>query len=76
MALNAMFQITSNYEEYSRLTTDLKNQLDWQASMVGAERKGRAEGRAEGIAEGMAQVAQKMKAMGFSDEQIHSVTAN
>jgi len=30
--------------------------------------------RNEGRAEGMAQVAQKMKVMGFSDEQIRSVT--
>ena len=53
MAINAMCQITSNYEEYSRLTTDLKNQLDWQASMVGAKREGRAEGFSEGREEGL-----------------------
>ena len=70
MAINAMCQITSNYEEYSRLTTDLKNQLDWQASMVGAKREGRAEGRAEGILE----IARKMKNAGRPLREIEEFT--
>jgi hypothetical protein len=39
-----------------------------------ALRHARDEGKAEGRTESMAQVAQKMKAMGFSDEQIQNVT--
>jgi len=78
MALNAMFQITSNYEEYSRLTTDLKNQLDWQASMVGAKREGRAEGRAEGLSKGRAEtsleIARKMKNAGRPLSEIAEFT--
>ena len=82
MALNAMFQITSNYEEYSRLTTDLKNQLDWQASMVGAKREGRAEGFSKGLEEGLSkgqaetslEIARKMKEMGDSIEKIQTIT--
>ena len=38
--------------------------------------RGRVQGRKEGREEGIAQVAQKMKAMGFSNEQIQSVTNN
>jgi predicted transposase/invertase (TIGR01784 family) len=90
MALNAMFQITSNYEEYSRLTTELKNQLDWQASMVGAKREGRAEGHAEGLskglkegreegraeghAEGILEIARKMKTAGRPLSEIEEFT--
>jgi predicted transposase/invertase (TIGR01784 family) len=39
-----------------------------------ALRHARDEGKAEGRAEGMTQVAQKMKAMGFSSEQIQTAT--
>jgi predicted transposase/invertase (TIGR01784 family) len=45
MATKAMCQITSNFEEYARLTTALKGELDWQAGIVGAERRGRREGQ-------------------------------
>jgi hypothetical protein len=70
MATNAMCQITSNFEEYSRLTTALKNRLDWQASMVGAKREGLAEGRAEEKLE----IARKMKAAGRSLSEIEEFT--
>jgi len=66
MAINAMCQITSNYEEYSRLTTELKNQLDWQASMVGAKREGRAETSLE--------IARKMKTAGRPLSEIEEFT--
>ena len=38
--------------------------------------RGRVQGREEGRAEGIAQVTKRMKAMGFSNEQIQSVTGN
>jgi predicted transposase/invertase (TIGR01784 family) len=66
MATNALFQITDNFEEYARLTTALKNQLDWQASMVGAERKGRAEKKLE--------IARKMKNAGRPLSEITEFT--
>jgi predicted transposase/invertase (TIGR01784 family) len=56
MATNAMCQITDNFEEYARLTSLLKGELDWQSDMVWAKR----EGRAEGILE----IASKMKNAG------------
>jgi len=60
MATNALCQITDNFEEYSRLTTALKNRLDWQASMVGAKR----EGLAEGMKKEKLEIARKMKNAG------------
>jgi len=74
MATNAMCQITSNFEEYSRLTTELKNQLDWQAGMVGAKREGLAEGRKEGRAEGILEIARKMKSAGRPLSEIEEFT--
>ena len=74
MATNAMCQITDNFEEYARLTTVLKNKLDWQASMVGAKREGRAEGMKEGMAKEKLDIARKMKEMGDSIEKIQTIT--
>ena len=54
-----------------------KERRDSRARERLAMQRGIAEGKAEGIAEGKAeskaQVAQRMKAMGFSDEQIQTV---
>jgi len=78
MATDALCQITDDFEEYARLTTMLKSELDWQASMVGAKREGRAEGHAEGHAEGRMdeklEIARKMKEMGDSIEKIQTIT--
>jgi len=78
MATNALCQITDNFEEYSHLTSLLKGELDWQASMVGAKREGRAEGLAEGMEKGMEKeklyIARKMKEMGDSVEKIQAIT--
>jgi len=65
-AIQAYHQITaeSEFRELERLRELARH------NEASALRHARNEGRAEG----MAQVAQKMKAMGFSDEQIRSVT--
>jgi len=70
MATNAMCQITDNFEEYARLTSLLKGELDWQSDMVWAKR----EGRAEGLTEKALEIAGKMKKMGDSIEKIQTVT--
>jgi len=78
MAINALCQITDNFEENARLTTALKNKLDWQSSMAGAKHEGIAEGRKKGMKQGRQEtsleIASKMKAMGLSNEQIQSAT--
>jgi len=70
MATDAMCQITDNFEEYSLLTTALKNRLDWQASMVGAKRKGLA----EGMTKEKLEIARKMKAAGKPLSEIMEFT--
>jgi predicted transposase/invertase (TIGR01784 family) len=67
MAVDTLVNITQDEIEYARMSTLLKSELDWQSGMVDAERKGRKEGILE--------IAQKMKTMGFSTEQIQAVTS-
>jgi predicted transposase/invertase (TIGR01784 family) len=86
MATNAMSQITDNFEEYARLTSLLKGELDYQARMVGAERKGRAEGLEEGLSKGLTEglekghaekaleIARKMKNAGRPLSEIEEFT--
>jgi predicted transposase/invertase (TIGR01784 family) len=74
MAINALCQITANEEEDARLTTALKNQLDWKAGIVGAERRGRREGMAKGRAESILEVARKMKNAGRPSGEIVEFT--
>ena len=81
-AIQAYHQITasSEFRELERLrelarhneAAALRHARDEGKAEGRAE--GKAEGRAEGKAESIAQVAQKMKAMGFSNEQIQTVT--
>jgi len=66
MATNALYQITSDFDEYARLTTILKSELDWRASMADARNEGRNEAKLED--------AKGMKTMGFLTEQIQAVT--
>ena len=70
MALDALVNITQDEIEYARMTSLIKGELDWNTSM--------AEARSEGLNEGRNQasldIAQKMKTMGFSAEQIQAVT--
>ena len=73
-AISADEKVRAEYNARQKAWMDRQSQFDGYFKKGKAE--GKAEGRAEGIVEGMAQVAQKMKAMGFSDEQIHSVTAD
>ncbi len=74
MASEVLMSISKDEAERARLMSEYKYQVDMQSKLVHAKRTGREEGRAEGRAEGMAEVAQKMKVMGFSDEQIQTVT--
>jgi len=66
MATSAMCEITANEVEYARLTTDLKNMLDWQAGMVGAKR--------EGLQEGLEAVARNALAQGASLDFVQKIT--
>ena len=54
MAGETLIHISRDDIEQARLTTELKNRLDYQSGMVDAEWKGRIEGHAEGITEGIA----------------------
>jgi predicted transposase/invertase (TIGR01784 family) len=78
MAMNALCQITADEEEYARLTSLMKGELDWRSSMKDAKREGLAEGRMEGLMQGRNEAnlenARKMKTMGFLAEQIQAVT--
>jgi flagellar biosynthesis/type III secretory pathway protein FliH len=89
MASRALGTISPEQRAYFLRLSDEKYFLDTKSKRLQAKRKekeamakgkaegkaeGRAEGKAEGRAEGKAEVAQKMKLMGFSDEQIHAVT--
>jgi len=86
MAMSTLCQVTADEEEYARLTSLMKGELDWRSSMKDAKREGLAEGRMEGLAkghdEGLAEGfnkanmenARKMKTMGFLAEQIQAVT--
>jgi len=69
-AIRAYHQITadSEFREKERLREIARH------NEAAALRHARDEGRAEGIEKGKAQVAQKMKAMGYSDEQIRTIT--
>jgi len=73
-AIQAYHQITasSEFRELERLRELARH--NEAAALRHARDEGKAEGRAEGKAESIAQVAQKMKAMGFSNEQIQTVT--
>jgi predicted transposase/invertase (TIGR01784 family) len=85
-AEQAVTRISRDYIRYAKKMAEIKNDMDQAERLLYAReegeekgraegrQEGRAEGRQEGRAEGIAQVAQKMKALGFSDEQIQSVT--
>ena len=88
-AEKAVARVSRDYIQFAKKLAGLKNSMDRAERLLYAkerahadaraegEAKGRAEGRqegeAKGRAEGKAEVAQKMKAMGFSDEQIQTV---
>jgi len=90
MAGETLIHISRDDIEQARLTTELKNKLDYQSGMVYAERKGRTEGHAEGITEGIAkgrteglqegeqkrslEIAKNLKAAGVSAEIIFQTT--
>jgi predicted transposase/invertase (TIGR01784 family) len=70
MAMNALYQVTADEEEYARLTTIIKSELDWQSREVSARRKGLREGRNEAGLE----YARKMKADNMPISQISKYT--
>ena len=82
MAADTLIHISRDEIEQARLTTELKNILDYQSGMVSAKRSGRAEGLAEGYAEGRAEgnaekaleIARKMKELGDPIEKIQVIT--
>ena len=78
MAGETLIHISRDDIEQARLTTELKNKLDYQSGMVYAERKGRTEGRTEGLQEGeqkrSVEIAKYLKAAGVSAEIIFQTT--
>jgi predicted transposase/invertase (TIGR01784 family) len=78
MAVNTLVNITQDEIEYERISGLIKSQLDYQSGMETARRKGLAKGLKQGMEKGMEkrnlEIARKMKATGFSDEQIQAIT--
>jgi len=66
MAMNALCQVTADEEEYARLTSLMKGELDWRSSMKDAKREGLAEGRNEASLD----IARNLKGMGLPISQI------
>jgi predicted transposase/invertase (TIGR01784 family) len=65
-------------EEWERLESEYKYEIDRQSFIVGARREGKAEGLTEellrGKTDGLAEAARKMKQNGLSSEEIHKYT--
>ena len=74
MAMSTLCQVTADEEEYARITSLMKGELDWRSSMKDARSEGLREGFTEGINKASLEIAQKMKAMGDSIEKIHTIT--
>jgi predicted transposase/invertase (TIGR01784 family) len=78
MAVDTLASITQDEIEYERMSNLIKSQLDWNTDLFEAEQRGRDEGLREGLNKGLNQasldIAQKMKIMGFSAEQIQAAT--
>jgi len=53
MAVDTLINITKDEEEFARMTTLIKSELDWRSGMADAENKGRSEGLIEGRSEGL-----------------------
>ena len=70
MAADTLIHISRDEIEQARLTTELKNILDYQSGMVSAERRGRAEGSFEE----KQKIARKMKELGDPIEKIQVIT--
>jgi len=70
MAGESLGKMSKEELDYFKRLSDEKYMLDmqdWKATL-------RDEGRAEGIVEGLTEAAQRMKSLGYSDEQIRAVT--
>ena len=66
MATETLMNISRDWIEQARLTSELKNILDYQDGMVTARR--------EGIQEGRMETARNALAKGLSAEYIHEIT--
>ena len=74
MAGETLIHITRDEIEEARLTTLLKNELDYQSGMVNARRKGISEGLQKGHDETIIAVAKNALAKGYSPDNIHEIT--
>jgi len=70
MATSTLCQVTADEEEYARLTSLMKGELDWRSSMKDARREGRMEGLTEGRNEASLDIARNLKKMGLPITQI------
>jgi predicted transposase/invertase (TIGR01784 family) len=66
MATDALCQVTADEEEYARLTSLMKGELDWRSSMKDAKREGLMEGHNKASLE----IARNLKKMGLPVTQI------
>jgi len=66
MAMSTLCQVTADEEEYARLTSLMKGELDWRSSMKDARREGLTEGRNEASLD----IARNLKKMGLPITQI------
>jgi len=62
MAVDTLINITKDEEEFARMTTLIKSELDWRSGMADAENKGRNEASLD--------IARNLKGMGLSISQI------
>ena len=76
--METLIQINGDEIEFARLTTELKNRLDWKSGIISAERRGRVEGRIEGMNEGFVkgreEVARNLLIEGAKPDFIQKVT--
>ena len=70
MAGETLIHISRDDIEQARLTTELKNKLDYQSGMVYSERKGRAEGLKEGLQKGITEGLAKGRTEGLKERSI------
>ena len=74
MAGETLMHISQDEIEFARLTTELKNVLDYQSGMLNAHRAGHAEGLQDGEQKKAQEIARKMKNAGRTINEIEEFT--
>ena len=74
MAGELLMSISQDERERAVFRSRRMYQTDMESNLATAEDRGRREGEAKGRAEEKVEIARKMKEMGFSNEQIQTIT--